>query len=75
MCRQIGFSKQAQDDFAVTSYTRARQATAEGVFDGEIVPVEIKSKKGSTIVREDEKPADSMRTSSGAAAGVRARER
>jgi acetyl-CoA C-acetyltransferase len=53
---KYGFTKQAQDDFAVISYTRARRAIAEGVFDDEIVPVEIKSKKGSTIVREDEEP-------------------
>jgi acetyl-CoA C-acetyltransferase len=51
------FTKQAQDDFAVRSYTRARKATAEGVFDEEIVPVEIKGKKGSTTVSEDEEPA------------------
>jgi acetyl-CoA C-acetyltransferase len=51
------FSKQAQDDFAVRSYTRARRAIAEGVFDDEMVPVEIKGKKGSTTVTEDEEPA------------------
>jgi acetyl-CoA C-acetyltransferase len=54
---KYGFTKQDQDDFAVRSYTRARKAIAEGVFDEEIVPVEIKSKKGSTVVREDEEPA------------------
>ena len=58
MCREVSSSrKQAQDDFAVRSYTRARKAIAEGVFDDEIVPVEIKGKKGSTIVSEDEAPA------------------
>ena len=50
------FSKQAQDDFAVCSYTRARKATAEGVFDDEMVSVEIKSKKGLATVTEDEEP-------------------
>jgi acetyl-CoA C-acetyltransferase len=50
-------SKQAQDDFAVRSYTRARKAVAEGVFDDEIVAVEIKSKKGSTTITEDEEPS------------------
>jgi acetyl-CoA C-acetyltransferase len=50
------FTKQAQDDFAVRSYTRARQAIAEGVFDDEITPVEIKSKKGPLLVSEDEEP-------------------
>jgi acetyl-CoA C-acetyltransferase len=51
------FNKQAQDDFAVLSYTRARKATADGVFDDEMVSVEIKSKKGLTTVTEDEEPA------------------
>ena len=51
------FSKQAQDDFAVRSYTRARKAIASGIFDDEIVAVEIKSKKGSTTISEDEEPA------------------
>jgi acetyl-CoA C-acetyltransferase len=51
------FTRQAQDDFAVRSYTRARKATAEGVFDDEIIPVEIKGKKGSTTVDDDEEPA------------------
>jgi acetyl-CoA C-acetyltransferase len=54
---KYGFTKQAQDDFAVRSCTRARQAIAAGVFDDEIVQVEIKGKKGSTVVTEDESPA------------------
>ena len=51
------FNKQAQDDFAVRSYTRARKAVAAGIFDDEVVPVEIKGKKGATLVSEDESPA------------------
>ncbi|MFO0787822.1 MAG: thiolase family protein [Pirellulales bacterium] len=54
---KCGFTKQAQDDFAVRSFTRARKAIAEGVFDDEIVPVTITAKKGSTTVTEDEGPA------------------
>jgi acetyl-CoA C-acetyltransferase len=50
------FSKEAQDDFAVRSYTNARKAIAEGVFDDEVVAVEIKSKKGPLLVTEDEEP-------------------
>jgi len=49
-------SRQEQDDFAVRSFTRARKAVAEGIFDDEIVPVTIPSKKGSTTVTEDEGP-------------------
>lgn len=54
---KCGFTKQMQDDFAVRSFTRARKAIAEGIFDDEIVPVTIASKKGSTTVTEDEGPA------------------
>jgi acetyl-CoA C-acetyltransferase len=50
------FSKDAQDDFAVRSYTNARKAIAEGVFDDEITAVEIKSKKGPLLVTADEEP-------------------
>lgn len=53
---KYGFTKQAQDDFAVRSYTRARRAIAEGIFDDETVQVEIKGRKGSTFVTEDEEP-------------------
>jgi acetyl-CoA C-acetyltransferase len=54
---KYGFSKEAQDDFAVRSYTRARKAAAEGVFDDEIVAVEIKSKKSTSTINEDEEPS------------------
>lgn len=51
------FSREEQDDFAVRSFTRARRAIAEGVFQDEIAPVVIASKKGDTIVSQDESPA------------------
>jgi acetyl-CoA C-acetyltransferase len=53
---ECGFDRQAQDDFAVRSYTRANQAITEGVFDDEIVPVEIVGRKSTTVVSEDEEP-------------------
>ena len=37
------FSRAEQDDFAVRSHTRARQAIASGIFETEIVPVEVSS--------------------------------
>jgi acetyl-CoA C-acetyltransferase len=53
-----GFSREEQDDYAVRSFTRARQAVAEGVFQGEIVPVEVPFRGGKTLwVSEDEGPA------------------
>ncbi len=53
---KFGFSRQQQDDFAVRSYTRARQAMANGTFGNEIVPVEIPSRIGTSTVSRDEEP-------------------
>lgn len=50
-------SRQEVDDFALESYTRARQAIATGAFKREIVPVEVPQRKGASIlVAEDEEP-------------------
>ncbi len=54
---KYGFSKKDQDDFAVRSYERARKATDDGVFQDEVVPIEVQDRKGSTWVSEDEEPA------------------
>jgi len=48
------FSREAQDDFAVGSYTKAIKAQENGWFREEIVPVEIP--KTSTRISEDERP-------------------
>jgi acetyl-CoA C-acetyltransferase len=50
------FSRQDQDDFAVASFKRAIAAQKDNTFATEIVEVEIKGKKGSTFVKEDESP-------------------
>ena len=52
-----GISREAQDDFAVRSYQRARKAIAEGVFRDEIVPVAVPAKGKTTLVSEDEGPS------------------
>lgn len=54
---KYGFSKSDQDDFAVRSYQRARKAMEDGTFADEIVPVEVKSRKQTVTVCEDEEPA------------------
>ena len=57
MCsREMDISREDQDAFAEESYNRALNAAKEGKFKDEIVPVEIKSKKGSVTVTEDEDP-------------------
>ena len=52
--RDYQFSRQAQDDFAIASLTRAQKAIAAGAFAGEIVPVTIAGKGGDVVVDFDE---------------------
>jgi acetyl-CoA C-acetyltransferase len=57
LSKDRNYTREAQDEFAVTSYKRAQKAQAEGVFDSEIVSVEIPQRKGNPIkVSEDEEP-------------------
>ena len=51
-----GISRQEQDDFAVASFQRAMKAQKEKLFAEEMVAVEIKGRKGSVFVSEDETP-------------------
>ncbi|MCA9198742.1 MAG: thiolase family protein [Planctomycetales bacterium] len=54
---QSELSRQQQDDFAVRSYQRARQAQVDGVFSSEVVPVTFTSRRNEVTVSEDEGPA------------------
>ena len=57
LSKDRNYSREAQDEFAVTSYKRAQTAQAEGVFESEIVAVEIPQRKGDPIIiKEDEEP-------------------
>ncbi len=57
VAKQWGITREAQDAFAAESQRRAGTAMKNGVFDQEIVPVEIPRKKGDpVIVRVDEHP-------------------
>ncbi|MVZ99915.1 acetyl-CoA C-acyltransferase [Actinomadura sp. LD22] len=53
---QYSISREEQDRLAVTSHQRAVAAQQAGVFDEEIVPVTVKSRKGDTVVDTDEHP-------------------
>ncbi len=50
------FTRPAQDDYAVTSLTRAQAAIEKGAFDAEIVPVTVKNGRGEQVVARDEQP-------------------
>jgi acetyl-CoA C-acetyltransferase len=51
-----GFSREAQDAFAVASLTRAQEAISKGWFDAEIVPVSVTVGKEQRVVSQDEQP-------------------
>jgi acetyl-CoA C-acetyltransferase len=51
------FSRQAQDQFAITSVQRAQAAASSGAFASEITPMLVKSRTGETTVSVDEGPA------------------
>ncbi len=50
------FTREAQDEFAMTSLARALKAGADGSFAAEIVPVTLETRKGSATVATDEQP-------------------
>lgn len=51
-----GITREAQDAFALRSQQHASKAVADGVFDKEIVPVTIASRKGDIVFSRDEYP-------------------
>jgi acetyl-CoA C-acetyltransferase len=53
---KYGFTREAQDAFAVASTTRALAANKNGSFDWEIAPVTLPGKASDTVVRFDEQP-------------------
>ena len=50
------FTREAMDQFAVTSTQRAKQANEDGSFDWEMAPVSVPGKGGETLVKFDEQP-------------------
>jgi acetyl-CoA C-acetyltransferase len=51
-----GFTREQQDDYAITSLTRAQTAMSEGRFKDEIVAVTVKAGKELRAISEDEQP-------------------
>ncbi|NKL76928.1 acetyl-CoA C-acyltransferase [Rhizobium leguminosarum] len=50
------FTREAQDNYAITSLTRAQKAIAEGCFESEIAPVTVKSGRVEQVASRDEQP-------------------
>ena len=56
-CAQANaFSREAQDQFAIASLTRAQNAIKSGRFAAEIVPVEVTEGKEKRLIKDDEQP-------------------
>ncbi|MFO7746261.1 MAG: acetyl-CoA C-acyltransferase family protein [Orrella sp.] len=56
VAKKFGISREDQDALALESHRRAVQASDEGRFDDQIVPVVIKSRKGEATFDKDEHP-------------------
>jgi len=54
IAERLGISREAQDALALQSQQRAARAIAEGRFAEQIVPVEVKSRKGVQLFEVDE---------------------
>ncbi len=55
--KDFSFTREELDNFATLSYNRAIAAQKDGKFNDEIVPVTVVTRKGETIVKDDEEPA------------------
>src|SRR5437763_9869017 len=54
--QKYSFTREAQDEFAITSLTRAQKANKEGWFAWELTPMAIKVGKEEKFVETDEQP-------------------
>ena len=53
----FAFTREAQDEFALSSLSRALAANQDGTFAWEIAPVTVSDRKGDVVVDHDEQPA------------------
>jgi acetyl-CoA C-acetyltransferase len=53
---KYSFSREQQDEFAITSLKRAQVAINSGAFKDEITPVVVKSRKTEVVIDTDEQP-------------------
>ncbi|MHC8947389.1 thiolase family protein [Sphingobacterium hungaricum] len=51
---KYGFTREDQDDYAISSYTRSKEAWQKGKFTKEVTAVTVPGRKGDVVVEEDE---------------------
>ncbi|TGY66327.1 acetyl-CoA C-acetyltransferase [Dubosiella muris] len=56
IAKKYDITREMQDEFALASQEKALKAIADGKFKDEIVPIEIKTRKGVTVFDTDEHP-------------------
>ena len=57
MCAEkFSFTREEQDDYAIESYNRSIKTQKEGLFNKEIISVDVKGKKGTVSIELDEEP-------------------
>ena len=56
--RDYQFTREAQDEYALRSLSRAKDAIASGAFAGEIVAVDVTGRGGTVTVDTDEQPGN-----------------
>ncbi len=54
--KEFAFKREELDEYAISSYKRAIDASNSGRFKDEIIPVIIESKKGNSVIDKDEEP-------------------
>jgi acetyl-CoA C-acetyltransferase len=53
---KYAFTREQQDQYAITSTTRAIEANKSGAFDWEVAPVTLPGKGGDVVIKHDEQP-------------------
>ena len=66
---EYGIAREEQDMFAMESQRRAIAAQQQGLFDDEIIPITVPTRKGDIVVTQDESPRE---TTLEALAGLKA---
>src|SRR5258708_27320205 len=57
---RYAFTREAQDEFALRSLSRARAATEDGSFQWEIAPVTVSGRRGEIVIDRDEHPGKAI---------------
>ena len=52
--KEMNISREAQDEYAISSYKKAAESVQSGAFKNEIVPVEIPQRKGDPILMSED---------------------